>query len=158
MLVSGQARILGGMAWMVVRPAGIGQSMAVGQLIRFGVVGCANTFLSWCAYALLAWVGVHYLLASATAWMLGALNSYLFNRRWTFRSRGRRAPELARFAVVQCAGLALDVVLLYALTRDAGVAHLLAQALVYPATVITTFLLSRHWAFGNLGRVREWPA
>lgn len=66
--------------------------MAVRQLIQFGLVefglvGCANTALSWCAFALLASLGVHYLLASAMAWILGALNSYVLNRRWTMCTR-----------------------------------------------------------------------
>jgi putative flippase GtrA len=128
------------------------------QLVRFGIVGCSNTLLSWCAFALLVWLGVHYLLASAVAWTLGALNSYVLNRRWTFRSQGRWAPELVRFGAVQCAGLLLDIVLLDALTRDAHVERLLAQALVYPVTTIATFLLSRHWAFATLRRASQWPA
>jgi putative flippase GtrA len=128
------------------------------QLVRFGLVGCSNTALSWCAYALLVRAGVHVLLASAIAWTLGALNSYVLNRRWTFRSHGRRAPELARFAAVQCAGLALDVALLDALTRDARVPALAAQALVYPATTLATFALSRQWAFATVGRAGRWPA
>ena len=143
------------MGWII--GAGIGRGGAVRQLIRFGIVGCANTLLSWCAYAVLASVGVHYLLASAIAWTLGALNSYLLNRRWTFRSRGRYGPEVGRFALVQLAGLALDVLLLDALTRDASVPHLVAQALVYPATTVATFLLSRQWAFSGLARVGQWP-
>lgn len=128
------------------------------QLIRFGIVGCSNTALSWCAYALLTWLGMHYLLASAVAWTLGSLNSYLLNRSWTFRSHGRWAPEMVRFATVQCAGLVVDIVLLDALTRDAGIHHLIAQALVYPATTLATFLLSRHWAFATPGRVPRWQA
>jgi putative flippase GtrA len=127
-----------------------------GQLVRFGIVGCSNTLLGWCAYALLVWVGVQVLLASGIAWTLGALNSYVHNRRWTFRSRGRQAPELVRFGAVQCAGLALDVVLLHTLTRDAGVGELVAQALVYPATTVATFILSRQWAFAPVGPVRRW--
>jgi putative flippase GtrA len=146
------------MGWIVVEPGGIGHAGAPRQLIRFGVVGCANTLLSWCSYALLQRLGVDYLVASALGWTLGAFNSYLLNRRWTFRSRGRCAPELVRFGVVQCVGLALDIALLGALIRDAGIDHLLAQMLVYPATMIATFLLSRHWAFANLDRVPRWPA
>lgn len=127
------------------------------QLVRFGVVGCSNTALSWCAYALLVSAGVGVLLASAIAWTLGAVNSFVLNRRWTFRSRGRWAPEFVRFGAVQTAGLAVDVALLAALTRDAGVNELLAQALVYPATTLATFALSRQWAFATLSRAGRWP-
>ena len=146
------------MAWEPAQAGGGRRGAVVAQLVRFGVVGCSSTALSWCAYALLVRSGVHVLFGSAVAWTLGAVNSYVLNRRWTFRSRGRYAPELVRFGVVQCAGLALDVLLLAALTRDAGADKLLAQALVYPATTAATFALSRQWAFSTLGRAGKWPA
>jgi putative flippase GtrA len=117
------------------------------QWLRFAVVGAANTLLSWCVYAVLEHVGVHYLLASGLAFVLGALNSYVLNRRWTFRSHGRRAPEAVRFGVIQCVGLGIDVTLLYVLAHDAGVHHLIAQALVFPVASAVTFGLSRQWAF-----------
>ena len=117
------------------------------QWLRFATVGAANTLLSWCLYAALERVGVPYLIASGLAFGAGAANSYAFNRRWTFRSRSRRAPEAVRFGAVQCTGLALDVVLLYALVHDVGVDHLIAQALVFPVASTVTFTLSRRWAF-----------
>jgi putative flippase GtrA len=117
------------------------------QWLRFAIVGAGNTLLSWCLYAVLEHVGVHYLLASGLAFAAGALNSYAFNRRWTFRSRGRPAPEALRFGAVQCIGLALDVCLLYVLVHHVGVHHLIAQALVFPVASAVTFTLSRRWAF-----------
>ena len=118
------------------------------QWLRFAVVGAANTVLSWCVYAVVEHEGVHYLLASAVAFVLGALNSYVLNRGWTFRSHGRRAPEAMRFGVIQCVGLGIDVALLYLLTH-AGVHHLIAQALVFPVASAVTFGLSRQWAFAG---------
>jgi putative flippase GtrA len=119
------------------------------QWLRFAAVGATNTLLSWCAYALLYRIGLHYLLASALAFALGVANSYIWNRRWTFRSRGRWAPEALRFAVVQCVGLGVDVGLLYGLVDGVGVHHLIAQALVFPAASAVTFVLSRQWAFAG---------
>jgi putative flippase GtrA len=122
---------------------------AAAQWLRFAAVGVANTLLSLCVYAVLVRVGLHYLLASSVAFALGVVNSYALNRRWTFRSRDRRAPEAVRFGVVQCVGLGVDVGLLYALVDRVGVQHLVAQALVFPAASAVTFLLSRHWAFAG---------
>jgi putative flippase GtrA len=119
------------------------------QWLRFAAVGGSNTLLSWCLYAVLVRLGVHYLLGSGLAFGVGALNSYGLNRRWTFRSRDRRLPEAVRFGLVQCVGLAFDVGLLYALVHHVGVHHLIAQALVFPAASAVTFLLSRHWAFAG---------
>ena len=128
------------------------------QWLRFVAVGVSNTLLSTLVFAALFHLGVHYLLASSVAFALGALNSYVLNRRWTFRSRGRWTPELLRFAAVQCAGLVMNLLLLEALTRDAGVHPLVAQALVYPVTTLATFALSRQWAFSTYGRAGRWPA
>jgi putative flippase GtrA len=119
----------------------------VGQWLRFAAVGVANTLLSWCVYAVLVRLGLHYLLASGLAFGVGVVNSYSLNRRWTFRSRGRRGPEALRFVVVQGIGLGVDVGLLYVLVQGMGIHHLLAQVLVFPAASAVTFLLSRYWAF-----------
>jgi len=119
------------------------------QWLRFAAVGGSNTLLSWCLYAVLVRVGMHYLLASSLAFAFGALNSYVLNRRWTFRSRDRRLPEALRFGVVQCVGLGVDVCLLYALVQGVGIQHLIAQALVFPVASALTFLLSRNWAFAG---------
>jgi putative flippase GtrA len=133
-------------------------SAVLRQWLRFAVVGGLNTLLSWVLYALLEAAGVPYLLASAVAFAAGAVNSYVLNRRWTFRSRARRSPEVARFAIVQAVGLATDVLLLEALVRDAGVAHLLAQALVFPVASCVTFILSRRWAFSDARTAQPSPS
>jgi putative flippase GtrA len=122
------------------------------QWLRFALVGAVNTLLSWCVYAALVAAGVPYLVASGVAFALGALNSYALNRRWTFESRERRAPEALRFGVVQGVGLGLDVSLLYVLVQHAALHHLVAQALVFPVASTVTFLLSRHWAFARATR------
>lgn len=119
----------------------------VAQWLRFAVVGVSNTLLSTAVFAGLVHLGVPYLLGSALAFALGALNSYTLNRRWTFRSRGPRAPELARFACVQAVGLGANLALLAGLVQGAGIHHVFAQVLAFPAASIITFALSRQWAF-----------
>jgi putative flippase GtrA len=117
------------------------------QWLRFVAVGVSNTLLSTLVFAALFHLGVHYLLASSVAFALGALNSYVLNRRWTFRSRDRRAPELARFACVQIVGLGVDLALLSGLVELAGIPHVVAQVLAFPAASVVMFALSRQWAF-----------
>ena len=124
----------------------------VAQWLRFVAVGVANTLLSTAVFAGLFHLGVHYLLGSAVAFAVGALNSYALNRRWTFRSHARRAPELVRFVGVQAVGLGVDLALLAALVEAAGIRHVFAQLLVFPAASIVTFALSRQWAFRPTSR------
>jgi putative flippase GtrA len=117
------------------------------QWLRFAAVGVSNTLLSTAVFAALFHLGVPYLLGSSLAFALGALNSYTLNRRWTFRSRAPRGPELARFVCVQAVGLGVNLALLAGLVEVAGIPHVVAQVLAFPAASIVTFALSRQWAF-----------
>jgi putative flippase GtrA len=119
------------------------------QWLRFAAVGVTNTLLSTAIFAVLFHLGVHYLLASALAFAVGALNSYTLNRRWTFRSHAPRGPELARFVGVQAVGLGVNLALLAALVEVAGIRHVVAQLLAFPVASLVTFALSRQWAFKN---------
>jgi putative flippase GtrA len=132
-----------------------GPLRVVAQWLRFAVVGVSNTALSTAVFAGLVHLGFHYLLGSALAFAVGALNSYALNRRWTFRSRGRRAPELARFICVQAVGLGVNLALLAGLVEVAGIHHVFAQVLAFPAASVITFALSRQWAFK---RAPRWSA
>jgi putative flippase GtrA len=123
------------------------------QWLRFAAVGVSNTVLSTVVFGLLIRAGLHYLPASAVGFSLGALNSYVLNRRFTFRSRAARAPELARFVFVQLIGLVTDLVLLAAAVDGIGLPRLAAQVLVFPAASAVTFILCRQWAFRSPQRV-----
>jgi putative flippase GtrA len=119
----------------------------VAQWLRFATVGVSNTLLSTAVFAGLFHLGVHYLLASTLAFALGALNSYILNRRWTFRSRAPRVPELARFLCVQAVGLGVNLGLLAAFVEGTGIPHVVAQVFAFPVASVVMFVLSRQWAF-----------
>jgi len=50
-----------------------------------------NTVVDFAVFALLAAGGLSVLLAQWLAYGCGVLNSYLWNRRWTFRVKGKRS-------------------------------------------------------------------
>jgi putative flippase GtrA len=119
------------------------------QWLRFATVGVSNTVLSLALYAELLRLGTFYLAASATAFVVATLNSYALNRRWTFHSSGRRAPEVVRFYVVSTGGLAVNLGLLYVAVDDATVPKLVAQLLVIPLVSVLTFAWNRRWTFAD---------
>src|SRR5205085_2496164 len=101
----------------------------VGQACRFGVVGVGNTLLSLAAYEALAAAGLPAAAAGAAAFSAGAVNGYLWNRRWTFRAPDSAGARL-RYLVVQLGGAAATGVLAW------GVGYLLALPLVTAATFL----------------------
>src|SRR6476660_2395745 len=121
------------------------------QFVKFGIVGISNTLLTFAVYTvLLKGFDVWYLAASAIGFAVGATNGFLLNRRWTFRGHVGDALTPVRWAIVQGAGLGLNLGLLYLLVHDAGLDELLAQALATIVVTITTFLVNRAWTFRHV--------
>src|SRR5438067_12897504 len=99
----------------------------LGQFIKFGIVGISNTLLSFLVYTLLLKVfGVWYLAASAIGFLVGAVNGFLINRRWTFKEHVGDALTPVRWGIVQGCGLGLNVGILYLLVDGARLDKLLS--------------------------------
>jgi putative flippase GtrA len=118
----------------------------VPQFARFALVGAGNTALSWLAYAVLVETGAEAVPAAAAAFALGALNGYLWNSRWTFRTTGRRFA-LVRYVAVQLGGMATTAALVWALAVPAG--RYTAYAVATVTVTLATFTANRYWTFAR---------
>jgi putative flippase GtrA len=118
------------------------------QFVKFGIVGISNTLLTFIVYTLLLkGLGVWYLAASAIGFVVGAVNGFLWNRRWTFRGHVGDALTPVRWGIVQGCGLVLNLGLLYLFVHDAGLDKLLGQACATAIVTVLTFLANRAWTF-----------
>ena len=118
------------------------------QFIKFGIVGVSNTLIAFAVYTLLLKVfGVWYLAASAIGFMLGAVNGFLLNRRWTFSGHVGDALTPVRWAVVQGCGLGLNEGLLYLWVAVVGLDKLVGQAFTIAVVTTATFFANRAWTF-----------
>jgi putative flippase GtrA len=118
------------------------------QFVKFGIVGVSNTLLAFAIYTVLLKVfGVWYLGASAIGFIVGAVNGFLLNRRWTFAGHVGDSLTPVRWGVVQGCGLALNEGLLFLFVDGAGIEKLLGQALATIVVTVVTFLVNRAWTF-----------
>ncbi len=118
------------------------------RLVRFGLVGVANTTLTLgLILALQSGLGWPPLGANALGYAAGIANSYVWNSRWTFGQRQLQVRQLLGFAAVN--GLAY----LANLAMVATALHLLdwsplwAQVSGAPVYTLSAYLLSRYWIF-----------
>ena len=120
------------------------------QFVRFLVVGVANTLISFALYRLLLAVDVWYVVAAPVAWGVGAVNGYVFNRRWTFAARdSARARILYVLVTAGGAGASSLLVLLFA--RAAGFGKVQAFLAALPLVTVSTFAANRYWTFRYRG-------
>jgi putative flippase GtrA len=118
------------------------------QFVKFGLVGVSNTVLAFAIYTVLLKVfGVWYLGASAIGFVVGAINGFLLNRRWTFAGHVGDSLTPVRWGVVQGCGLALNEGLLYLFVDGAGIEKLLSQAFATVIVTVLTFFVNRAWTF-----------
>jgi putative flippase GtrA len=89
------------------------------QFRRFLVVGVGNTAVSFVAYRLLLALEMPYVPAAALAFAVGAVNGYIFNRRWTFAARDSARARVL-YVAVQAAGAASTSLLVLLFVRVAG--------------------------------------
>lgn len=122
---------------------------SLGQFIKFSLVGASNTLVTYLVFLLLYdLLGVHYLIASALGWIAGMLNSYLLNRRFTFRVQSSASlGEGLKFGLVSAGAGVLNLVLLHILVQWAGLIPEIAQALAIIGSYLPNFLLTKLWIF-----------
>jgi putative flippase GtrA len=118
------------------------------QFLKFGLVGVSNTLIAFAVYTiLLKGFDVWYILASGIGFVVGAVNGFLLNRRWTFREHVGDALTPVRWAIVQSCGLACNLALVYVFVHDAGMDKLIGQIPATAIVVVLTFLANRAWTF-----------
>ena len=118
------------------------------QFARFLVVGVGNTVVSFIAYRLLLAVGTPYAVAAPLAFAVGALNGYVFNRRWTFAASDTTRARVL-YVGFQVLG-ALSTSLLVVLFVDGlGVGRVWAYLASIPPVTVSLFLANRFWTFSE---------
>ncbi|MDE6704151.1 MAG: GtrA family protein [Muribaculaceae bacterium] len=70
------------------------------QFIKFCLVGAMNTLVTLCTiFICKSLLGMNEYVANAIGYVLGVINSFLWNKQWVFRSHGRFSREAIRFAL-----------------------------------------------------------
>lgn len=118
---------------------------------KFALVGASNTLVDMGLFALLAQVlGWNLYLSQVISYSAGTANSYIWNRRWTFRSRERFwSPVLVRFLLVNLAMLAFSTALLWFFHSKLGFARLVAKCASVVLTLAANFVINRLWVFSS---------
>ncbi|MBT1072181.1 GtrA family protein [Pelotalea chapellei] len=122
-------------------------SEIVRQLIRFNLVGVLNTLIDFSLFFALNAMGVAYLLAQIFSYGCGIINSYFFNKYWTFRTAEITAAEVARFITINLSALAISVLLVYLFHSQLHVPLLPAKVVATVFTMLISFCGTRLWVF-----------
>ena len=116
------------------------------QALRFALVGILNTAVDGGLYFLLTrWLGLGELkiLAKAMSYSVAVLNSYYWNRSWTFASRGSPRSTFVPFVLASPLGLAINSGVMYASMHLFGLNDSLAFFLATAVTFFCNFSVNK---------------
>jgi putative flippase GtrA len=116
-------------------------------IAKFVVVGGSGTVLNTAIlYLLHQWLHVPLMAASAVAVEVAVVNNYLLHDRWTFATRSPSLRRFAKFNAASLGGLAVNVLVLWLLTRM-GLHYLVANLIGIAAAFAVNCALSANWVW-----------
>jgi len=119
----------------------------LGQLLRYGTVGLASNAFGYLLYLLMTAAGMSPRLAMSLLFAVGVCQTFLFNKRWSFRHGGTRGPAFARYCAAYGLGYLLNLIALALFVDHLGYPHQVVQGLTILGLALMLFLLQKFWVF-----------
>lgn len=123
------------------------KKLLLNSAIIYGLVGVVNTFVCWVVMFSLMYFGAIPEIANVFGYIVGFLNSYLLNKKFTFKSNNSHKQDFIRFGVAMGIAYVANFLALLLLYRGMGVNEYISQILATIVYTIVGYLISRFWAF-----------
>lgn len=119
------------------------------QFVKFVLIGLLNTLIHYIVFIVLFRLfSVNMTVATVIGYIAGMLNSFIWNRSWTFGIRGDSyLLELVKFSLVNIVALLTNVMVLRLLTLQFSMLPELAQICAIAISVIVNFSGNKCWTF-----------
>ena len=119
------------------------------QLLRYAMVGLISNVILYLAYLLLTSFGLGHKTAMTFLYVVGILQTFLLNRRWTFNHNGKVHSTFIRYVITYAMGYLINLIALYILVDRYGLPHQVIQGVLIFAVAVFLFLLQKFWVFRN---------
>lgn len=127
------------------------------KFIKFGLVGILNTAIDFLVFNLFLFFRCPPAISKAFSYTAGMINSFFFNKNWTFRAKGDGKKQFVSFLLLNLATLAVSVGLMKGLTPFLAeldclsayslLSNNLANLIVIAITMILNFIGSKTFVF-----------
>lgn len=118
------------------------------QLLRYGSVGVASNALGFVWYlGLTELLGLGPKTAMSLLYVIGVLQTFALNRKWTFSHDGAAHAALIRYGCAYGLGYAINLLALYVCVDELHYPHAWVQGVMVIALAGMLFLLQKYWVF-----------
>lgn len=117
---------------------------------RYVLFGLASNFLIYCVYLSITAFGMEHKLAMTILYLIGTFISYLGNKTWTFRYKGKISTSFIKFISLYLFGYLINLLLLFYFVDLLNYPHQLVQIIAVIFLAVLLFFLSRFFVFPSL--------
>lgn len=117
------------------------------QISRFIFVGILNTIVGYGAYFIFLHFNIYYVQALFIAYMIGIIHSYIWNKKWTFKSKENVKREILKFVLVYGITLLINLFLLAFFVEKLKFNPKIGQVFALGIVTMISFVGHKYWSF-----------
>lgn len=117
------------------------------QLIRYTFIGLLSNMVLYLAYLSLTALGMETKLAMSVLYAVGVAQTFILNKRWTFRYGGAHRSAFVRYCISYALGYFINLLVLYVLVDCLHYPHQIVQGMMIFWLAAMLFLLQKFWVF-----------
>ena len=121
------------------------------EVIRFGVIGFASNLLLYLVYLGLTKIGLRHKFAMSILYVVGVLQTFVFNNKWTFRHYGNQMVTFTRYISLYAFGYLINLAVLIVMVNQLGYSHERVQGVTVLVLALLLFVLQKAWGFRSQG-------
>lgn len=118
------------------------------QIVKYCIVGVFNTAITYITYVVLRWFGVSIVISNIVGYILGLINSFIWNKTWVFQHDGNLLKEISLFFASFLLCYLLQLVVLLCL-NGIGVNEYITQIIAMMAYTASNYMFNRFITFTN---------
>lgn len=122
---------------------------AARQFVRYAIVGVVSNLVLYVLYLGATLFGAAPKVAMTALYVLGLLQTFAFNRTWSFRHAGPTGWSLLRYVLVYLFGYGINLAGLTLFVDRYGYSHRIVQGALILVVAMFLFVAQRHWVFAR---------
>jgi len=124
------------------------QNKSIIQLLKFGIVGVSNTLLT----AITIWILLKVLhfndySSNIIGYIVGLINSFIWNRKWTFASDKKVKDTIFKFSITFAISYLFQLGNLYLLIHYTQIDSYICQLISIVVYTVINFILNKYYTF-----------
>lgn len=120
------------------------------QFFKYSIVGVFNTIIGLgTIFVLFNVYQINYIIANIIGYSFGLINSFMWNKKWTFKSSAHYSKEMSMFFLVFIVSYAANLIALIISVEVLGLNHNISFVLSSIFYFVIGFMANRKWTFSH---------